>query len=76
MLLTSDGPDWAQPGKHECPAFRPGCEVLEFSKDERGVVAVVRTSDWQGDDGCEDEDEVHHHEDSLQLSHHFAQGAG
>ena len=33
------------------------------------AVVMILCPDWESNDGCEDQDEVHDHEDCLQLAH-------
>lgn len=67
-------PDWTEPGQHKSPAGGPGGQIRGGRKDVGTIIAVRCLADWKRNDGCEDQDEIHHHEDGLKLPHYPAHG--
>lgn len=72
---SADSPDGTEPRKHERPTCRPGSEVLGFCKYVFCVVAFCGEvfANGEGNDGSDDEDEIHYYEDGLQLAHDFGE---
>ncbi len=70
--LLFHSPDRRQPRNHESPSCWPGGKVFSLRKDEVAVIAMF-LANRQGDDSRKDEDEVHDHEDGLQLAHDLGQ---
>ena len=63
------------PVEHKCPTRGPSREIRGGSKDELGIMTVARASYRTGNNGREDEDEIHAHKSSLQFAHRLAERA-
>lgn len=74
----TDCPDGTEPGEHESPSRWPSGKVLALGEDVVCVVAFAgeMLSDGKGDDGGDDENDVHCNEDGLQLSHDLGESGG
>ena len=71
---TSDRPNRRKPSQKEGPARRPGRKIGRCSENIGAVISTRRFSDWERDDGGEDEDQIHDHEDGLQFTHDLGHG--
>lgn len=72
----ADYPNRAEPSEHESPASWPGRQVRGRCENVGSIVSVHCFTDWKRDNRCENQDEIHDHEDGLEPSHYSAHARG